>query len=79
MESKECSIVAYADAIDVAIADEFLAVGDFLNAFGILDLCNYSTYRVKHLAGKFLDRLFKILRIFYIHTPNHFSKSVFYL
>ena len=61
MESKECAIVAYADAIDVAITDKLLAVGDVFNVFGILDLCNNSAYRVKHLAGKLLDRLFKIL------------------
>ena len=28
MECKECTIVAYTDAIDVAVTDKFLAVGD---------------------------------------------------
>lgn len=77
MESEESPVVAYADAIDVAVADKLLAVGDVFNVFGILDFCNYSAYRVKHLAGKLLDRLLKILGIFYIHTPSQFSKSFF--
>ena len=34
MESKECPIIAYANAIDVAVADKFLAVGDFFDVFG---------------------------------------------
>lgn len=47
MESKECAIVAYADAIDIAITE------------------------------KLLDGFLKVLGVFYIHTPNQFSKSVF--
>ena len=42
MECKECTIVAYTDAIDVAVTDKFLAVGDVFKAFGILDFLNDS-------------------------------------
>ena len=77
MESKECAIVAYADAIDVAIADKLLAVGDVFKAFGNLDFSYDSSHGVKHLAGKLLDGLLEVLGVFYIHTPNQFSKSVF--
>ena len=77
MESKECAIVAYADAIDIAITEKFLAVGDVFKAFGVLDFLNESSHGVKHLAGKLLDGFLKVLGVFYIHTPNQFSKSVF--
>ena len=77
MECKERAIVAYADAIDVAIADKFLAVGDVFKAFGTLDFRNDPSYGVKHLAGKFLDGLLEVLGVINIHTPNQFSKSVF--
>ena len=77
MESKECAIVPYADAIDVAVADKLLAVGDFFKTLGILDLCNYSSHRVKHLTRKLLDRLLEVFGVIYIHTPNQFSKSAF--
>ena len=77
MESKESTIVAYADAIDVAIADKFLAVGDVFKAFGTLDFRNGPSYGVKHLAGKFLDGLLEVLGVINIHTPNHFSNSAF--
>ena len=77
MESKECTIVAYADAIDVAIADKLLAVGDVFKTFGTLDFSHDSAHGVKHLAGKFLDGLFEVLGVIYIHTPNQSSKSAF--
>lgn len=77
MESKECTIVAYADAIDVAVTNKLFAVGDLFKAFGCLDFCNYSSYGVEHLAGKLLDRLLEVFGVIYIHTPNHFSKSAF--
>ena len=77
MESKECAIVAYADAIDIAITEKFLAVGDVFKAFGALYFCHDSAHGVKHLAGKLLDGFLKVLGVFYIHTPNQFSKSVF--
>lgn len=53
MESKECTIVAYADAIDIAKADKHLAVGDVFKAFGSLDFRNNSAHGVKHFAVKF--------------------------
>ena len=77
MESKECTIVAYTDAIDVAVADKFLAVGDVFKAFGTLDFRNDPSYGVKHLAGKLLDGLLEVLGVIYIHTPNQSSKSAF--
>ena len=77
MKCKECTIVAYADAVDVAIADKLLAVGDVFKAFGILDFLSDSSHGVKHLAGKLLDGFLKVLGVFYIHTPNQFSKSAF--
>ena len=77
MESKECAIVAYADAIDIAITEKLLAVGDVFKAFGTLYFCHDSAHGVKHLAGKLLDGFLKVLGVFYIHTPNQFSKSVF--
>lgn len=77
MKCKECAIVAYADAIDVAIADKLLAVGDVFKAFGTLDFRNDSAHGVKHLAGKFLDGLLEVLGVIYIHTPNQSSKSAF--
>ena len=46
MESKECAIVAYADAIDVAVADKLLAVGDVFNVFGILDLYAKPVFKI---------------------------------
>ena len=72
MESKECAIVAYADAIDIAITEKFLAVGDVFKAFGTLYFCHDSAHGVK-----LLDGFLKVLGVFYIHTPNQFSKSVF--
>ena len=77
MESKERTIVAYADAIDAAIADKLLAVGDVFKAFGTLDFRNDSSHGVKHLAGKLLDGFLEVLGVIYIHTPNQFSKSAF--
>ena len=77
MESKECAIVAYADAIDIAITEKFLAVGDVFKAFGVLDFLNDSSHGAKHLAGKFLDGLLEVLGVINIHTPNHFSNSAF--
>ena len=77
MKCKECTIVAYADAVDVAIADKLLAVGDVFKAFGTFDFCHDSAHGVKHLAGKLLDGFLKVLGVFYIHTPNQFSKSAF--
>lgn len=53
MECKKCTIVAYADAIDVAIADKLLAVGDVFKAFGSLDFRNDSAHGVKHFGVKF--------------------------
>ena len=50
MESKECTIVANADAIDVVVADKLLAVGNVFKAFGILDFFYNPSHRVKHLA-----------------------------
>ena len=77
MECKECTIVAYSDAIDIAITDKFLAVGNVFNAFGTLDFRNDSSHGVKHLAGKFLNGLFEVLGVIYIHTPNQSSNSAF--
>ena len=77
MECKECTIVAYADAIDVAVADKLLAVGDFFKAFGTLDFRNDPSHGVKHLAGKLLDGFLEVLGVIYIHTPNQSSKSAF--
>ena len=77
MESKECAIVAYANAIDVAVSDKLLAIGDVFKAFGTLDFSHDSAQGVKHLARKLLDGLLEVLGVFYIHTPNQFSKSAF--
>ena len=63
MECKECPIIAYANAIDVAVADKFLAVGDVFKAFGILDFHNDSSHGVKHLAGKFHNGFLEVLGV----------------
>lgn len=54
MKSKESPIVAYTDAIDIAVADKFFAISNLLKAFGFLDLYYHPAYRIEHLTGQFL-------------------------
>ena len=55
VEDEECPEASYADAVHVVITDKFLAVCDFIQACGILDLQNRVPDGVKCLSRQLAD------------------------
>ena len=55
MEDEECPEASYSDTVHVVITDNFLAVSDFIQALGILDLQDRVPDGVKCLSRQLAD------------------------